>query len=1084
MRSIRHSAWKWGFAMVVLAGMLAMGMSPETPDGSEAELKLPLEPVRVIEWTTNEGTWVSVDISPDGQTIVFDLLGDIYTVPARGGTARALTRGMAWDSQPRFSPDGQWIAFLSDRSGSDNVWIMRSDGSDLRAVTREKDSLFGSPEWTPDGRFIVVRKWGPYPGERDLLRRIELWIYHRDGGKGMRLLKDHADIVRVSGVSFSPDGRYMYFSAARERFRYNADPTVWQVYRLDRKTGEVQQIMDRYGGSLRPRVSPDGRFLVYATRRDGRTGLRIRDLRTGEERWLAYPIQRDDQEGFTAEDLLPGYNFTRDSRAIVIAYGGKIHRIDIASRRDTIIPFIARVRQELGPLVRFTRSVEDGPLAVRQLRWPNLSPDGRFLVFSAVGKIWLVQLPDGRPQRLTRDEKHKEYAPRFSPDGRWIAYVTWSDDEGGHIWIVPAEGGSPRRLTRTSGYYDNPVWTPDGRRIVFVRATRPGWLAQTRADIRELRWMPVAPQPTESHLITYVRSATALPTVSDDGQWVYYSETSFENRKVRTTLYGVRIDGADKSPRLRFEGPVRLYPSPDGRWVVCVDRGYAYLMPVPKDVGQVVTVSLQKPPFPTRILAREGAGYFVWSADSSTLTWGFANEVYRVDRATVWHAAESTWRPDTWTVTWTVPRAKPSGWLALRGARIIPMEGDRVIERGDILIRDHRIVAVGPSGQVRIPPAATVIDLTGKTVVPGFIDLHAHMRPQPDVFVDKVWSYAANLAYGVTTTRDPSIDSFTVFPYAEMVEAGIVLGPRIYSTGTAMTTRAVRIDSLEDARHHVRRYKRHGAVFLKEYMQPRRIVRQWLVMAAQEEGIHITAEGGGELRLDLSLVLDGYTGFEHSLPVVPIYRDVIELIARAGTTYTPTLVVSYGGPFGQHYYRQKTDIHAMAKVRRFTPHEALDRVARRRRLIAEDDYHFPLIAKGAAEIFKRGGHIAVGAHGEQQGIGFHWELWMLAMGGLTPLETLRVATVEGAHALGFERDLGSITPGKIADLVVLDGNPLEDIHHTASVVYVIKNGFLYDADSMDQIWPEQKPFGPFYWQRDEDDLRRLTADDSVRGSAH
>jgi imidazolonepropionase-like amidohydrolase len=221
------------------------------------------------------------------------------------------------------------------------------------------------------------------------------------------------------------------------------------------------------------------------------------------------------------------------------------------------------------------------------------------------------------------------------------------------------------------------------------------------------------------------------------------------------------------------------------------------------------------------------------------------------------------------------------------------------------------------------------------------------------------------------------------------------------------------------------------------------------------------------------MILDGYTGVEHSLPVVPIYKDVIELEAQAKTTYTPTLIVSYGAEFGQFYWRQRMNIHNDPKVMRFTPHEQVDSVSRRRPLLFDEEYTFPLIAKGAADIFREGGHVALGSHGEQQGIGAHWEIWMLQSGGMTPWQTLYSATMHGAESIGLEKQLGSLEPGKLADLLVLNSNPLDDIHNTRDLLYIVKNGVVYSADTLDEVWPAQKPFPPFFWQKDEADVQSL-----------
>ena len=459
-----------------------------------------------------------------------------------------------------------------------------------------------------------------------------------------------------------------------------------------------------------------------------------------------------------------------------------------------------------------------------------------------------------------------------------------------------------------------------------------------------------------------------------------------------------------------------------------------------------------------------------WDADGETLSWAVTNHFYRIDRDDVLEAEGSELKPSEVSITLSAPRHTASGRVALRGARIVTMRGDEILPQGDIVVENHRIMAVGRSGDIPIPDDAQVFDVAGKTIVPGLIDVHDHLRPVRDIIPERAWSLAAHLAYGVTTGFDPSADNQAIFTYAEMVEAGELTGQRIFSTGSAMNVSAARIDSLEDARNIVRQYKKLGAIAIKEYLQPRRIQRQWLMMAAREEGLNATADGGNHLAFDMTHVLDGFTGFEHSIPAVPVYRDVIELMARGKTYYCPTLVVDLVGPQGEYYFRQKTDLHADAKLRRFVPHEEIDRKTRRRLLALEEDYRFVLASEAAAATIRQGGSAVVGGHGEEQGLATHWELWMFEMGGLTPLEALRAATLAGAEAIGLEADLGSIEPGKIADLVVLNENPLENIRHSTDILYVMNNGELFEGETLDQLWPEKVPFEPFYWQREEEML--------------
>ena len=478
---------------------------------------------------------------------------------------------------------------------------------------------------------------------------------------------------------------------------------------------------------------------------------------------------------------------------------------------------------------------------------------------------------------------------------------------------------------------------------------------------------------------------------------------------------------------------------------------------------------------PIKRLTTTGANYIHWADNGKTITWSFGNEFSRVNRDTAFQAEKADqWKPESVSIALQVPREIPKGELLLRGARVITMKGEEVIDHGDVLIENNRIKEVGPTGTIHAA-GAKEIDVRGKTILPGFVDIHAHLHASRDEMTDQEWSYAANLAYGVTTTRDPSIESNTVFAQGELVSVGAIVGPRIYATGTAITTQAAVIKSFEDADNIVKRYKAHGADSLKQYMQPRRIQRQWLAQAAAKEGLNITAEGGGDLKTDLSMVLDGYTGVEHSLPIVPIYKDVIQLEAQSGTTYTPTLIVSYGGEFGQFYWRQRMNIHDDPKVMRFTPHEQVDSVARRRPLLLDEEYIFPLIAKGVADVNKNGGHVALGSHGEQQGIGAHWELWMMQSGGMTPWQTLYAATMNGAESIGLEKQLGSLEPGKLADIVVYNSNPAENIRNSQDILYVIKNGVVYSGDTLDEIYPKEKKFPQFFWKRTDADYQALPA---------
>jgi Tol biopolymer transport system component/imidazolonepropionase-like amidohydrolase len=1069
MRSLGGSAA--AFALLLATGTA----QAQQANPGDTAVALPIKPDRTISFDTDEGTWISLDASPDGRSIAFDLVGDLYILPMNGGEARRITSGMAWDCMPRFSPDGRSIAFISDRSGSDNLWIVNIDGSGLRQVTKETDFALSSPEWVPDGDYIVARKFGAYPGPVDYLRSVPLWLYHKDGGSGTELFPGpgNTGLTTNTGAAFSPDGRYMYFSSHAGGYS-GESVNQYQVVRFDRTTGDRQTLTSGYGGGLRPIISPDGRWLVYATRADTRTALRIRDLARQEDRWLVAEMQRDDQEGYAPNDILPGYSFTSDSRAVVFTGGGKIKRVDITTRDVSIIPFRARVEQGVASRHRVALRIDDEPMSVRQLIGVQPSPDGRRLAFSAVGRLWITEI-GGTPRRLT-DANVREYQPAFSPDGQWIAYVTWTDSAGGNVWKVRVDGGAPVQLTRQSGYYQSPIWSGDGDRVVFNAASIRAGQGAPNAGVGELRW--VSANGGDARTILTGGRIPVMVTRGGDSARVFFTEGvpgSGPMATPSTNLVSVRFDGQERRVHVRITsqsggGPSAI-PSPDQRSLFVLDRDDAYVMAMTPAGAQGLAINLGSPSVPLRRITTEGANYIAWMDGGRTLAWSFANRFHRASLDRVMASDQRTsWGIDTTEIELRVARARPQGMLVLRGARIITMRGEEVIERGDILIENNRIRQVG--AQVTAPAGARVIDVAGATIIPGLVDVHAHPRVGREIANDQEWSIAINLAYGVTTTRNPS-GSRGSFPWGELVEAGAMIGSRVYATGPPLTSNVVPVRSYEDALNAVRRYKAQGANSLKQYLQPRRIQRQWFLQAARAENMNITNEGAGDLKADVTMAIDGYTAFEHTLPVVPIYKDLVQIFAQTGITYTPAMIASYGGPSSQDYWRAAWDMHGDAKLRRFTPHPELDSYGRRRPLIVEEDFIFSKIAAGARDILRAGGRVGMGSHGNQQGLGAQWELWNLASGGMTPMEVLRVSTIIGAESIGFDRDVGSIEPGKLADLVVLDANPLDDIRNTNRIRYVVKNGVVYDGNTLDEVWPRARPFPIPWWLAEDAELERL-----------
>jgi imidazolonepropionase-like amidohydrolase/Tol biopolymer transport system component len=1110
---LRRSFTHWSIVGVVLAVVAAApvggyleSQDPASPpaasddgrDGKKPE-GLVLKTAETIEFETDQVTWMSVDVSPDGRTIVFDLLGDLYTMPSSGGQATRIVGGLSFESQPTFSPDGKTIAFLSDRTGVENLWLANADGTNPRAVskdgrTNDRPQIMASPAWTPDGEYVVVSKArAPDPGT------FWLFMYHRDGGSGVRVGAPPppqpspeaapgpppAPAPNRMGAVVSPDGRFVYYAQRTGSFTYNARFPLWQIHRLDRETGDTVQVTNAQGSAMRPVLSPDGTRLVYATRHKAATALRIRDLRTGAEKWLAHPVTRDDQESRASRDTMPRYAFMPDGTSLLVPIDGKLARIDVETGARTPVPFTARVQAEIAPRVYTPVRVDDGEtVKARLVRWPSLSPDGRRLAFSALNRLYVMDMPSGTPRLITSapagTAPEGEFMPVWSPDGSTITYVTWTTT-GGHLKRVAATGGAPVTLTPHEGYYLDPAYTPDGTQLVFIAGTAndhvysilldtpppddddgaPGEIGGVDApNTLELRRMPAA--GGASTLVASAQNGRSPQFVRNDGSRVYLTTPR--------GLQSITMDGFDRRTHLRVQGvgpgnnppgatEIRL--SPDGGRAVVSVQNRLHLVTVPRAGRETLTIRIggrgDGTPVPVKSLSAEGGDYLAWTADGKAVTWALGARFHQ-------QALDAT-SPTATDVRVEVPRRRPRGSVLLTGARIVTMKGDEVFERGDVLVTDNRIAGVGRRGSLRPPAGTRVIDVTGKTVMPGLVDAHSHMWAPRGLHQTQVWQHLANLAYGVTTTRDPQTSTPDVFAYADLIDAGVMPGPRVYATGPGVFSTSG-IDSREAAFAFIKRYKEaYGTNTIKQYVAGDRLVRQWIIEACAKYGITATIEGSLDMKLNLTQMADGYSGQEHSFPIQPLHKDVIEFVARTKTYYTPTILVAYGAPWTENYWFEKEDLINDTKLRRWVPWELLDGMIRRRpQWFLPEEYGHTRFGKQVADIVHAGGKAALGSHGQLQGLGAHWETWSLGSGGLTPHETLRVVTLNGAEAIGLQQDLGSLESGKLADLLVLDGNPLVDLRQTKSLRYVMKNGELFDATTLDLVWPEARPLPkPFWW---------------------
>ena len=1024
-----------------------------------------------VPLNVTEGTWMSLDVSPDGQTIAFDLLGDIYTIPVTGGEATNIASGMPWEIQPRFSPDGSQIAFTSDRGGGDNIWIMNADGTGARAVTDESFRLLNNPTWSPDGRYIAARKH--YTTGRSA-GVGEIWMYHVLGGDGVRLVeRPNENFQKELGEPmFSPDGRYIYYTmnvTPGNSFIYaqNSNADLFDILRYDLETGETSTAVSGAGGAVRPAPSPDGRYIAFVRRERIQSTLYVKDLQSGEERRLVDNLDQDMQETWGVTGMYPNMDWMPDSQSIVYWAGGHIHRVDLATGAVSDIPFSVNDTRNIVEPPRPQVEVAPATFETRMPRFATASPDGSQIVFESLGQLWIRNATgDAEPRRLTNNNgDRRELFPSWSADGRTIVFATWDDQALGSIRTISARGGRETVVTQEPGHYRRPSFSPDGNTIVFEKGeggylTAPEWSETTGIFIAPAR-------------------GGAMSLVTESGE-----NPQFANRNDRVfvtrqgggaSLVSMDLNGANERTHATGELVTEYEVSPAGDHVAYrqnYDVFVSPLLPGPQSVGESRTTGA----LPTVELSGNGGTYFHWSDGGQQLNWSMGPVFYSArmdDFRPDPNAGEGEgYTPPTEGVdlSMTVTADQPTGITALVGARIITMADDDggVIENGTILIDGNRIAAVG--ADVEVPEGARVVDVTGHTITPGFIDSHAH-GPQgvDDLIPEQNWSEIAHLAFGVTTTHNPSSRASQIFSASEYQRAGRLLAPRIYSSGEIIYgARApsvyAEINSLDDAEQHVFRLAAQGAHSIKNYNQPRRDQRQQVVAASMEAGLLVVPEGGSNYHMDMSLITDGNSSLEHNLPVSMIYEDVLSLYAQTHVVYSPTLVVTYGGLAGDPYWRQAMDVWLHPILSQHVPPGILRTSSVRRTIAPESDFVDDDNGRVSRLLLERGVDVVIGGHGQEEGLASHWEMWSLVRGGWSPLEALQAATVMPARHLGFEADLGSLEVGKLADLVVMRANPLDDIGNTDEIDFVMLNGRLYDAETMNETVTGDNERQPYFWE--------------------
>lgn len=959
--------------------------------------------------TLSEGTWMNVDLHR--RTLVFDLLGDIWRLPMNGGDAEPLTAGPDWDRQPRFSPNGRSVAYVSDRSGRDQIWVMDRSGGSPRPLTSLTDAQARDPAWLPDGSGIIYRRV-----ETD--GRSALWRQPLDDQSPPLQLTD-PDRHHLAGEPTVSD-QGLWFSTRTTPYVPDGDPVagLWQIMWTDLSGGPIRPVLSGAGSAARPTLSPDGRRLAFISRDRGQTMLEVIDLTNGIRTIVADWLSRDQLEGAATAGTYPAFDWASDSRSLVLWARGGLWSVSLSGFQEAI-PFTVTGAWPTAQ-DRPTEQAQPDTISARAIGGMAWGPEEQ-LAFTAMGALWLRQ-PDGA---LTRLADNTGDLPAWRTDGNAVAWTAGPGTDSGALGVRTFGWRAQVSNLPLAGNLLHPAWSEDSRRLTVLRQIdahdSERWYEVLMLTRRIGRWSLRRVTTLDGYgahstppIILAREGRLWFPTDDDDG----------------TVFMSIKDDGTDPQIHLRLSGAESIVASPDLSKLAYRVGSDLFVTELPR-TGELVEVETLN-----RMRAPGGVSqHMAWLADSSGLSWFEGSDLhihhFSETDATIFEGA-----------TPAAPRTGGDGVMALTNARALTMARDgEIIDNATIVIEDSRIVSV--AANTAPPPGAEVIDCNGMTVIPGLIDIQAYAhedkgaaRPASE------WRYRAALDFGVTTIHDTTTQTTAALPQAERAAIGLQVGPRVLATGTPVYG----AQSSEEARLHVQRSKASGAHSIKLDRRATRSQQRWYATACQLEDISCVATAA-DVAHAMTLLMDGYHIVEGAIPYTPIHADILTLWARSETTIVPALLATSDGLRGENYFfQQYSFVLEDPRLNKHYPRRMLDQTLLRGRVLARDwDWSFQARARDVETLRREGAHVALGSAGRLQGLGLHWEMWALSSSGaMPPYAVLQTATIHNARSLGLRSELGSIEAGKRADLVVLTADPLESIQNSVQIALVIHNGLVYE----------------------------------------
>lgn len=960
----------------------------------------------MVEVRLTEGTNMSIAVSPEGDRLVMALQGTLWILPISGGDALAITDELADAQEPVWSPDGTKIAFQSYRNGNYHIWMINPDGSGLVQLT---EGIYDDrePDWSPDGRYIVFSS--------DRSGSYDLWRVHVQTGRLEQLTFHESNNYNPA---YSPDGTSIAYISDRE---------TRGIYLLE--DGEERLIIRSRERPAAPSWSKDGNHLLYTSFASNRSFQNILALRTGTHTELS-----------SDEDLFPFRAGWLSSTAFIYTADGKIKKREISSGESEVvhthsIPFTATVRLDRTPYRKKRYNFDDDrervPLGIVG---PVISPSGDQVAFAALGDIYIQDI-DGPLTRITNDS-FVDLDPDWSPDGKKLAYI--SDRNGKmEIWLHDLTTGDQRLLTtRLNEEMAMPSWSPDGTKIAFFTSDyRKKW-GNGRLMVADVSTGEVE----EVYGSTFVPGKASW---SPDGERIVFMTMKRHSTRYREGFNQFLIvnlrDGSsrmvtphpDNSLSMRNQnGPIW---SPDGRKMAYVKDGVLWFVPV-NEQGEIVG--------PPEQITRELADNISWTADSESILFIATDRLKKVD------ISSGRIREIPIDLVWKTKIL--DGRMIVHAGRVFNGLEDQYLENVDIVLERNRIVEIVPHrdhGSVR------VVDVSDKVVMPGLINMHSHQSSSAGVMLGKIW-----LAYGITSVRDPGSDPYDSLERFESWSSNARPGPRLFFTGGLTDGGRVsyglshNVTAPEHVRMELERAKRLGYHFIKTYVRQSDLIQKQITDAAHEMGIPVSSHEiypSSSYNVDSLEHLRATSRRGYSMKETALFRrydDVIQLLSKSGMNITPTIAVE-----GNGFWKMAEDYDELMndeRVKAFHTEEYIESILSRGFTNPE---RLKELQKSILEIHKAGGIITAGTDCPlpfPYGVSYHAELWLYVEAGLSPFETLQTATINAARAIGVDQDLGTIESGKLADMIIVEGDPLARIQDAMKIDMVIKNGITYTVSEL------------------------------------